>query len=39
LSDKNAYSPNNSHPGREFSGKMASVFSQFIIDVVEGNAE
>lgn len=36
LLDKNAESPGNSHPGRSFSGRLSPVFSQFIIDVIEG---
>ena len=35
LMDKNAYSPDNSHPGRDFSGKVAPLFSKFIIDIIE----
>lgn len=35
LAEKNAYSPDNSHPNREFSTRMAPVFCQFIIDVAE----
>ena len=35
LLDKNAHSPDNSHPGRDFSGKVAPLFSKFIIDLIE----
>ena len=35
LLDKNAYSPENSHPGRDFSGRIANLFSRYIIDVIE----
>ncbi len=37
LSDKNAYSPDNSHPGKNFSASIAPVFSKFIIDVIESD--
>jgi hypothetical protein len=36
LQDGNADSPDNSHPGKEFSARMAPLFSQFVIDVIEG---
>lgn len=39
LAEKNAYSPDNSHPNREFSARAASLFSQFIIDVITAKAE
>jgi hypothetical protein len=35
LPDNYAVSPDNSHPGKEFSGKVATLFSQYIIDVIE----
>lgn len=35
LADKNAYSPDNSHPGRDFAGLIAPVFAKYIIDVIE----
>jgi len=35
LSDKNAVSPDNSHPSSEFSGKVATRFCQYIIDIIE----
>lgn len=37
LLDKNAYSPDNSHPGKEFSSRVSTLFSKFIIDVVESD--
>jgi hypothetical protein len=37
--DKYAYSPNNSHPNREFSAKVAPLFCKFIINVIESNSE
>lgn len=39
LPDKNAVSPQNSHPNQEFSSKTAPVFSKFIIDVIESRVE
>mgnify|MGYP000844636299 FL=1 len=39
LSDKNAHSPDNSHPGKEFSAKVAPLFGQFIIDVIESKID
>lgn len=39
LAEKNAESPSNSHPGRKFSGKIAPVFAQFILDVIESKTE
>jgi hypothetical protein len=35
LSDKNALSPDNCHPGKEFSARVAPLFGQHIIDVIE----
>jgi hypothetical protein len=35
LLDKNAYSPDNSHPGKNFSGIAAGKFSEFIINVIQ----
>lgn len=35
LEEKNASGPGDSHPGKEFSKRMAPVFSEFIIDVIE----
>jgi hypothetical protein len=37
LLDKNAYSPDNSHPGVKLSGEVAAAFSKFIIDVAESH--
>jgi len=39
LHDKYAYSPDNSHPNREFSARIAPVFSKFIIDVMNSDTE
>jgi hypothetical protein len=39
LQDKNAEAPDNSHPSRSFSAKMAPLFSQFIIDVIESGSK
>ncbi|MFZ2338512.1 MAG: hypothetical protein WAW07_02180 [Bacteroidales bacterium] len=39
LAEKNAYSPDNSHPGKEFSARVAPLFGQFIIDVMEDKVE
>jgi len=39
LAEKNAVSPVNSHPNKEFSGRVASLFGQFIIDVIESRVE
>ena len=36
--DKNAYSPDNSHPNKEFSARVAPLFSKFIIDVIESGS-
>lgn len=36
LLENNAVSPGNSHPNKQFSASMAPLFSQFIIDVIEG---
>jgi hypothetical protein len=33
--DKNAYGPDNSHPGKEFSARVAPLFCNYIIDVIE----
>ena len=35
LTDSNAHSPDNSHPGVEFSSRVALLFGQFIVDVIE----
>jgi len=39
LSDKNAVSPDNSHPNIEFAGRVAPLFGQFVIDVFESKVE
>jgi hypothetical protein len=39
LTDSNAHSPDNSHPGVEFSAKTALLFGQFIVDVIESRIE
>jgi hypothetical protein len=39
LPEKNAVSPDNSHPGVEFSARVAPLFGQFIIDVIESKVE
>jgi hypothetical protein len=35
LHERNAWSSNNSHPGKEFSARVAPVFAKHIIDVIE----
>lgn len=37
--DKYATEINNSHPNKQFSGRMAPLFAQFIIDVAQGITE
>jgi hypothetical protein len=39
LTDGNAESPGNSHPNIEFSARLAPLFSQFIIKVIESGIE
>jgi hypothetical protein len=39
LRDKNASSPNDSHPSVEFSARVSPVFCQYIIDVIESNVK
>ena len=39
LLDEYATGVDNSHPNKEFAGRIAPLFAQFIIDVVEGNTE
>jgi hypothetical protein len=39
LMDKNAYSPENSHPGAKFAGKIAVLFCKFVTDVIESRIE
>lgn len=38
LLDKYAIDPNNSHPNREFSAKVAPLFSKYIIDVIKSDS-
>ena len=39
LQDKNASSPNDSHPSVEFSNRVSPIFSKYIIDVIESRVE
>ena len=39
LLDKYSDGPSNSHPGREFSAKIAPLFCKFIIEVISGFSE
>lgn len=39
LAEKNAVSPDNSHPNVQFAARMAPLFGQFIIDVAESKIE
>jgi len=39
LTDTNAHSPDNSHPGIEFSARIAPLFGQFIVDVIESKID
>lgn len=39
LTDANAHSPDNSHPGIEFSARIAPLFGQFIVDVIESRID
>jgi hypothetical protein len=39
LTDANAHSPDNPHPGIEFSARVAPLFGQFIIDVIESRVD
>ena len=39
LADKNAYSPDNSHPGSDFAGLIAPFFAKYIIDVIESTTD
>jgi hypothetical protein len=39
LLDKNACAPDNSHPNKDFSAKVASLFSRHIIDIIESDSE
>jgi hypothetical protein len=38
LLDKNASSPDNSHPGSDFSARIAPLFGKYIIEVIESVA-
>ncbi len=38
LIDKNASSPDDSHPNKEFAARVAPLFSKFIIDVIESGS-
>lgn len=35
LLEKNAHGKDNSHPGKEFSGRIAPLFSKYVIDIIE----
>jgi len=39
LLEKNAYSPDNCHPGKEFAAKVAPLFCKYIIEVIESASE
>jgi hypothetical protein len=39
MAEKNAYSPDNSHPNKDFSARVAPLFSQFIIDVIDSRID
>jgi hypothetical protein len=39
LPDRNAYSPDNSHPNKEFSARVAPLFCKYIIDVIKTASE
>jgi hypothetical protein len=39
LIEKNAFSPDNSHPNREFAGRVAPLFGKFIVDVISNNID
>jgi hypothetical protein len=39
LPDKNAYMPDNPHPNREFSARVAPLFCKYIINVIESVSE
>lgn len=39
LKNENAHSPGNSHPGKEFAGRVAPLFCKYIIDVIQSEAE
>ena len=37
--DEYSVSPNDSHPNKQFAGRVAQLFAQFIIDVNEGKVK
>jgi hypothetical protein len=39
LTDANALSPENSHPGIDFSARLAPLFGKFIVDVIEARID
>lgn len=39
LSEKNADGPDNPHPNKEFSARVAPLFGRYIIDVIESSTE
>jgi len=39
LAEKNSFSAGNSHPGVEFSGRVAPLLSKYILDVIESKVE
>jgi hypothetical protein len=39
LTDNNAHSPDNSHPGVDFSARVAPLFGKFIVDVIESKVD
>ena len=39
LTDSNAHSPDNSHPGVDFSARVAPLFGKFIVDVIESRVK
>lgn len=39
LAERNAFGPDNPHPGKSFAGRVAPLFGKFIIDVIESNIE
>lgn len=39
LLDKYAFGPNNSHPGAKFSARVAPLFCNYIIDIIESGTE
>jgi len=39
LAERNAVSPQNSHPNSEFAGRVAPLFGKYIIDVIESSVD